>query len=720
MDIETLASFISNCKKQDFEIACKVVLHEIFNLIVINVDGPLDGGSDYVNIEADGTRDKVAYQITTQKSDIKNKAYKDAKKSIEKIHAKKYYFLCSYNLNEIECRSIENTISTELNIPAVVFSPRIIAGLMVTHKKVGEFLDRIGYPDLYQYERNRVDYREMALHSYSFLSKDTKNLKSMIYDDAILMSLADSENGLDKSSIVEKVIELLGLPKIKETHLLNRIDFLKGKGDIENHSSIDNLLVASDKVQKDIRERKVLYEKELSDLAASQTDIMNEYGIDWTMADSQRVAVWLANTYMKGQLTTLESANATLADSFFKNIDKNGYSNLKAFLKTDKNVGDEIVDDVIKELVNNASTHPLMTKITSASVYIALEGGNPLTSCRSLGVSSWHDEKLLVEPTIGIPFLCSVLYKGRVNRFFDSAIKSLDRANELGIPLFVPYYYIKECAGHLHMARKFDGLNLNPNEMQYSCNAFVSNYYALKESGIKVHDKFMDYLATFSPAIRTEMNYKEWIRAIMNDIQSLFTRNGIVFQDIPNYSSDDLKQEQTEYCFYLKEKSIEKSDSLMKNDAITLHFTNERSRKDNDHWMILTYDRSMINVANNIRSNTWVNTPFTFLELTEMTKELSEREFASLVQSMVTFRSKTFEVGARILDRIILFASDKMQDWEFMESIQEFKSEMVEMIPQDDTKFLNEVDKRTNEFLSKHGVKIDIEAEKNDVDLGSE
>ena len=42
------------------------------------------------------------------------------------------------------------------------------------------------------------------------------------------------------------------------------------------------------------------------------------------------------------------------------------------------------------------------------------------------------------------------------------------------------------------------------------------------------------------------------------------------------------------------------------------------------------------------------------------------------------------------------------------------------MIPQDDTKFLNEVDKRTNEFLSKHGVKIDIEAEKNDVDLGSE
>lgn len=720
MDIETLASFVSTCKKQDFEIVCMIVLHDILNLTAINVDGPYDGGTDYVNIEPDGTRDRAAYQITTQKNDIKKKAYKDAKKSIEKIQAKRFYFLCSYNLDEIACRSIENTISAELGIPAVVYSPKIIAGLMVNYQKVGDFLNRIGFPDLYQFDNNRVDYREMALHSYTFLSKDTRNLRSMIYDDAILMSLADNEDGMDKSSIVEKVIELLGLPKSKGDLLLNRINLLKGKGDIVNHPYINNQLVASERVIKDIYERKLLYEKELSDLAASQTDIMNEYGIDWTMLDSQQVAVWLANTYMKGQLITLESVNATLADSFFKNIDKNGYSNLKAFLKVKKNVGDEIIDDVINKLVSNASTHPLMTKITSASVYIALEGGNPLTSCRALGVCSWHDENLLVEPTIGIPFLCSVLYKGHVNRFFDCAIKALDRANELGIPLFVPYYYIKECAGHLHMARKFDGLDLDPNEMQYSCNAFVSNYYALKEQGIKVHEKFIDYLATFSPAIRTEMNYKEWIRAIMNDIQSLFTRNGIKYQEIPNYSPDDLKQEQNEYSFYLREKAIEKSDSLMKNDAITLHFTNEKSRKENDHWMILTYDRSMINVANNINSSTWVNTPFTFLELTEMTKELSEREFSSLVQSMVTFRSKTFEIGARILDRIILFASDKMQDWEFMESIQEFKSEMVEMIPKDDTNFLSEVDKRTNEFLSKHGVEINIEAEKNDVDLVSE
>ena len=42
--------------------------------------------------------------------------------------------------------------------------------------------------------------------------------------------------------------------------------------------------------------------------------------------------------------------------------------------------------------------------------------------------------------------------------------------------LRIPYFYIKECAGHLHMARKFDGIDLDPNEMQYSSNAFVANY----------------------------------------------------------------------------------------------------------------------------------------------------------------------------------------------------------------------------------------------------
>ena len=721
MDKETFANFISNCGKRDFEIACRIVLQDVFNLIIANVDGSNDGGTDFASIESDGLRKRAAYQITTQKTDINNKAYHDASKSIMKLGVERFYFLCTYNLSESESRVLENKISTDLNISTSVFSPVLIADLMIGNKLVGQFLDRIGYDDLHRFESTDVDYREMALHSYTFLSKDARNLKNQIYDDALLLILSDADKGFVKDDIINKVIELLELPLTKKDFLHKRIDSLMTKGLIV-HSPLDKtLIVATPEVKEDIKNRKSLYEHELLDLSAAQVDIMKDYNVSWLEADSRQASVWIANAYMSQQLKTLESANATLADNFYKKINKNGYLQLKNFLQKKKNISIEQIDEVTDKLIKHASTHPLMIKITSASVYLALEGSNPLAVCKAIGASTWHDVHMLVEPTLGIPYICSLLYKGNVNRFFDYAIYAINRAKDLGISLTIPSYYIKECAGHLHMARKFDGLNLDSKEMQYSSNAFVSNYYALKQQGIPVPEKLIDYLATFSPAIRNENpDYKEWIRAIMTNIQSQFTRNGIMFQEMPNYSQEDLKSIETEFTFYLKENKINKSPQLTINDVLSLNFTNERSSKFGEHWMILTYDRTLINVSKNVNSFTWVNTPFTFLDLTEMSKDITEKKLSALVHSMAAFSERTLSIGARILDRIILYASDKIQNWQFQEDIEALKQEVISSIPPDDTNFKDEVDRKTNEFLAKHGINVNYNDEQNDVDLESD
>ena len=84
-----------------------------------------------------------------------------------------------------------------------------------------------------------------------------------------------------------------------------------------------------------------------------------------------------------------------------------------------------------------------MKKLTSAFVYVALEGKNPMTVCRALGVSRWSQFKLLMEPTIGTPVLCSFFFKSSVNRIFDNAINAFKQSQELGIPMYVSYNYIK-------------------------------------------------------------------------------------------------------------------------------------------------------------------------------------------------------------------------------------------------------------------------------------
>ena len=66
-------------------------------------------------------------------------------------------------------------------------------------------------------------------------------------------------------------------------------------------------------------------------------------------------------------------------------------------------------------------------------------------------------------------------------------------------------------------------------------------------------DSFMEYLATFSPAIKIEHNdYADWIREIMTNIQSFFTRSGIEFAETPTYTADELKLYETEYSYYLQ------------------------------------------------------------------------------------------------------------------------------------------------------------------------
>jgi len=716
MDQDTLANHLARCGQREFEVACKLILKEVFNLNVINVDGANDGGTDYVSFSSGGVRDKVAYQITTQKTDVKNKAYRDAKKSISKLGVKRYFFLCTYNLSEVECRRLEGEITSELDLPTSVYAPTVIAGLMIEGKLVKRFLDRTGPVSDDCYDQNRFDYREVALHCYSFLSKDARNLKKEIYDDSLLLVLSGYPEGLEKEEIVEKAINMLALPSSKNYFLSRRIDSLMGRQLIFKKGE-GELLVASSEMISDVADRKTLYDRELEDLFYAQENILRHYHIEWTKDDARQASIWIANTYMGRQLMVLESANASLADNFFNRIDKNGRNSLRDFLRKKKQVKPENLDSVTNKLLQHAETHPLIMKITSASVYLALEGSKPMVACKAIGVNSWRDMSMLLEPTLGIPYLCSLLYSGgRVNYYFDNAILAVDNCKTLGVQIIVPYYYIRECAGHLHMARKFNGLELDPQEMQYSSNAFVSNYYALKAQGISVPPLFLDYLATFSECIKIEMaDYHDWIRRIMADLRMHFTRHGVKCTEVPKFSEKELEPIESQYSCYLQDRGIQKSNHLMVNDAFSLTYTNEDSIRGDSHWMILTNDRVLIEVAKEVGAYAWVAPPSDFNDLVQISKDLNEKELSSMVHSIASFRSPTLELGAKILDTIVHYASDKMQNGDFLEAFNRFKSEMIGAIGDYmDWKYIN---KRTIEFLVKQGVDIDPANEQNDVDM---
>lgn len=714
MDIETLTNHISKLGKQYFDKVCNLVFLEIFRYTAINIDGSYDGGTDIVTIK-DGQRERIAYQITTQKTDIKNKAYRDAKKAIEKLSIDKYYFLTTYNLSEIESRMIEDEISKDLGIKASCFSPRLIAGLILRENKLNKILDALNYP-LPRQHGNIVDIKEKALHNYSLFSDDASKLKYSVYEDTILFSLY--KNSMSEDELINSVITFLNLNEDTRDFIKRKIDSLFGKSSVEKEENGN--IILSPKSFEDLENRQKLYERELANLSAAQTDLLKEKNIPWTEDESKKISLWIANAYIANQFENLKDINASIVNRDFYNISENGAFKIKDYFIKHKSIQEDIADEITNELLEMASSHPLITKISRASVYVALDGNNPIISSKAIGASRWSDIKIIIEPSVALPFICSVLYNGNTNKFFNNSVRSIVQAKELDSLLFIPYYYINECAGHLLTARKYIGFEDN-KELEYSANVFISNYFFLKNRGIKTPDTILEYLQTFSNSIKIEKdNVKVWVRSIMTDLQSILTTNGIQYIDIPQYNESDIQDIEITYKEILEEQKVKKKLHLIKNDVYTLKATNERIVKEGEVWVILTNDKSLINFSKTDYFKGWITNPLRFLQITELSKPMSESKLISLVHSVATFSERTLSLGARIMDRLISLSSKEIQNYELKVEIEKFKQETINSVNIEDPNILDLIDSKTDEFIEKLGLSKLEELEINDDTIRNE
>ena len=688
--------------KDLFDVACKIVLRSVFNLNAIDVDGPHDGGTDVISVKKDGERTSTAYQITTQKKNIKKKAIADAKKSITKLGVGRFYFITSFPLSETEARKLENEITEEADINATCFGANNISGFLIKEGLLGEFLDEANYP-LPKGVPKRPDYREMAFHGYTLMSDDARSMRDSIYDDTILL-IASEESGMVEDELIEKVVAFLGLDPGRAEAVKRRVGALFGREALVRNESTGVKL--SDKLSEQMRARKCVYEKELEDISGAQVDLMRtDFGVDWTLENSKAISVFIADAYVAEQLKALKEVKIGNTTNPLFGAKDRGVASLKKHLLKEGEVKRSNVEEATTKLIQLASGHPLITKLARASVFIALEGSDPIASAKALGAGRWSDFKMLVEPSVAIPWICFQLYGDRINRLFDNCINAVERAKSLDISLQITYFYINECAGHLLRARNYVGLDLDPKELEYSPNAFISNYYALKNSGGKVPDDVMAYLKTFSPAIMVERSsIKEWVRSIMTDIQSILNRSGVEFIDVKKYSHEDCQEFEKAYSHILDEFSKNKPKHLIDHDVWALQMTRDAMVNKGDHYLILTCDKTMISIGRSERYPGWIITPHRFLDLVSIHGPLADSKYISLLHSLASFSEKSLSAGARIIDRAVQLASPEMQNWEFLEKIQAFKKDLLAEADLDAFDVDARLDRETLNFLRKLGV----------------
>jgi hypothetical protein len=71
--------------------------------------------------------------------------------------------------------------------------------------------------------------------------------------------------------------------------------------------------------------------------------------------------------------------------------------------------------------------------------------------------------------------------------------------------------------------------------------------------------------------------------------------------------------------------------------------------------------------------------------------------------------TKTLSIGARIIDRVISYASEEFQNWEFKRDFEKFKSNLISELDDNDVSFEDEdseLNKKVDEFLRTKGIVI--------------
>jgi hypothetical protein len=705
MEKDTIARHIKALSKSDFDSVVTLLFHEVFRLKATNVDGPADGGSDmrcYVTSKELKIWASTAIQVTVTGKSWKQKAIDDAKKAVRDLGATKFYFLTSVGHSSSDLRKLENEIQDEIGIPATCLGANELAGLIHDDGLFREFAIAIDL-QLDVQITSRPDRQEMLLHAIAGLSDEKRNFRESVYDDALLVTLFEANSHLSRAQLIANATKLLGLTIEFSQSLTQRVDSLLARGRIV---PADDKLTLSPSDKFDLQSSSGMYLSELRSLASAQQFIVEEKGGgNWTNQQAEETAVLLSRIFVLNHLKVAEHASLPLTRlGLSRGMGDPKAELLKIIQKTGLDL--KTSEETIREFVSMGNTRPLIQKLTRAVTYLATEGRSIAQACRALGASKWSDVFVTLDASVAIPFLCSSLFAPTEGRFSMGANECINTIKKLNARLVMPYFYINEVAAHLLLALNTPSGEQYSIAAEYSTNGFVSHYYQLRNNRKKCPPTLPEFLKVFSESsIRGNGDRRDKAKSIMPDIQMRLQEYGISFESIESFPSGTVgylaHRKPTEESFehFLHQSRRNRRQNLIRHDVNVLAYSKKAVSELGQARMCLTWDRTMIEVARELKDCGWVVTPNDASDLVQTSVDFSEVKLTSLAHALAKTTASAEQIGASILDRVSHLSGSPFQGWEFRNEFDEFYSKTMARIAQhpESTQW---VDDEVEQFMS--------------------
>jgi len=342
-----------------------------------------------------------------------------------------------------------------------------------------------------------------------------------------------------------------------------------------------------------------------------------------------------------------------------------------------------------------------------AAAFVALDGNDPVASAKAIGASRWTDVSVMLDASVAIPYLCARLYRPSRGRFSPVNYQGITSLQSLNAQIFIPYYYISECASHLIKARSYEGFREFEDALTYSDNGYISHYYSLRSGGVRVPDTIAEYLGTFAPSVlQANTAIQRWIRNVMTDLQRQFSGYGVQFAYIPRVHDIHEKEVEILYAFHLQRWGRQKSARLVDNDVQVLSHIKRQVAEQHECWIFLTWDRAMLSVGQERQDCGWVVSPDVVNDFAAGSAKLTDIELCALAHSLAKTQEEPLLVVARVIDHVAELADERLQDWEFQKRLRTFANELYERIDLKAVIYEDVIERETDKFLAEAGIDL--------------
>lgn len=678
MNLTALARLIEAADWGSFrELALRLLSLKGYRETVL-VDGPGDGGTDFLVSELPPNPARLAIQVSVQKR-WKRKLQQDAAKVQQQLRLNDLLYITSRRIPEAEFDDVRDKLWRTLGVRAFKLDNQAIASLFYSYNKSHEVLDilKVDLATSSQSPTLEPDASDEAAWAFALFAKPSKDFQSASIESAILTQLTASPQGIRRAYLERDVCNLLGLPIQRKPAVIAALDRMMQREDV-HHSG--GSIFPSDRLLDESKTLKKTRDHEYQILRNSVEACLEahlERSLDPELTDT--ILEDLGGLLMASAHTTTEQISRPVANSrrqFLRTSIEERLQHFHGVLDSRGFPEGSQRDKLAEELIEIAAESAFGKHFVSGQVFLALASSDTSTLVRALG---GHGRiTVILDASVAIPMLAGRLYEPTDKRFFLASARLLEECRRHGLRPAITEDYLEEATVHLLDARRrYSPLVTEDPDLVGSDNAFVAHFMTLKLQG-KV-GSFEDYIEgyRYSKAL-DKADFYVARDAMKPQIRRLFARYGISTESISKVELSLKRQIEEALAYSARDLSLERPQILLDHDTNTILYLEHLSASRSDAIVLATWDRLHFSVYERMDPFWDAVNPAMLSDLFGIAWDRSDpRPVVSPLFVAKALSERAAEQGARVWDKLVRIEKENLHDAKLLSMAKEFKRQYL-------------------------------------------